>query len=313
MKLLPLGAIVLLGLVSGAAACNFIYESQLKDYSGECKFEGRGTECGTCIANNCRGQLGPVCLSRYDQTLGHVEECAKDPNTPTSQYEDTYACDTFEKYDGGSTGLNAELLLCVRENCSAAEDAPCRPTCAIQGAAQPCASCMNDSCKQYLHAICADRAGGVFTQAGKCAEKPDLHFDNCSNLIDDYDAGYYDGGDLATRRNNFRQCVSDLCLRGDTPACKTCPVTYTHPETQEKYELSASPCGRCVLEKCYPDLLRCCEDSDCRSTYVDSKVASCAYPFSPRQPGCISIYQSDAGAGGLPECLRTSCSDKCAP
>jgi len=317
MRLLPLGAIVLCGLVSGAAACNFIYESQLKDYSGECKFEGRQTACGQCIVANCTPQVNAVCLERYTSTLSSLEACAKDPNVnqTSSSYTPHYPCDDYATADGGVVeGDNRHnLAVCVRDACISPADGPCKPTCAVEGNVASCRDCINERCGARLVPVCTERGSGtVFYEATQCADGPEVYKSYCGDLVEPWDGGINEEGkEPATLRNNFRACVRDNCLSSEDAGCKTCPVTYIK-DNAEPYDLFAQACGGCILEKCYPQFMACCANTeDCHDPWISAKLASCAFP-ELLEPGCQDMFNADAGAQlPLADCLRQNCKPDC--
>ncbi|MBI5532674.1 MAG: hypothetical protein HY898_08175 [Deltaproteobacteria bacterium] len=313
MRLVHLAMILLPSLVAAGAACNFIIDAQLKDYGSECKFEGRETACGQCIANACAAHINVACKDQYDTDLSRVEACAKDPNAKS--YYDDFPCETFN-VDGGASGNDRQdLSVCVRDSCIQGGGGPCKATCAVDAGASACASCVNTKCAQEMIPMCDTRkSNGTFDDIESCAADPDVDKGNYNcNPFRREDGGVEQGTTIQTAMHNFKVCVRDKCMTPEVSPCNTCPL-----KDKNGYPLEASECGKCIQGSCLTPLIRCCADDPEVASYtqlVHSWVASCGFPDKVAED-CKKVLAVDAGAGegclfDLPDCMRKNCSAQC--
>jgi hypothetical protein len=222
----------ILVLAVAAVACNFIVESKFKDYGTTCQFEGRGTQCGSCIAQKCGRLVDTVCTPKtdaggYSTMLSEVEQCALgyDLGGGTSNWAcRDYFTDAGDPIAGNDpTAVLSQLRHCVETGCVGTGGATACRGCKIEYVepnsrtayaleSNACGKCIRAACADLLVNCCSSDA--VEKEVRPCGFWDRSKLDGCQKLF-----GLPDGGRPDSGFND--QCTYDVreCAKQCAPTC----------------------------------------------------------------------------------------------
>ena len=204
-------------------------------------------------------------------------------------------------------------------------------TCQYEGRNETACGVCLQKCQARINAVCQpgnkvrdDGNATLLTEVSSCAKNPSMLSGTngwgCDYFIDAGEPAPLEKDDVIKQ---LKWCVFSNCTRDDgaeIPPCKTCPLTHT--ESGKTYTLTDSVCGKCISDNCQRDVIDCCSDTFGGSS---RRLAECAYPLA-QKPGCLEIWNAtiektaDGGVQNtsrcmdrIQRCMKTSCSEQCAP